>query len=272
MKKAIIAILAIILIVALYSLLEPYLLEVKPYTITSEQIPPAFDGLSIVFLSDIHRGPFFSEDRVANLVYKVNEINPDIVLLGGDYVHVHNRYMPSCFRELANLKTKNKFGVLGNHDYYGGADLTRYYMATAGIRCLNNRSVWLNRGKQRIKLGGVGDLEEDVQDLSPTINNVNASDYVILLSHNPDYAESITSNKVDLVLSGHTHGGQITFFGLWTPVNKSNYGQKYQTGLVQAPHTKVLVSNGIGSVIVPLRFGARPQIVQLTLKHKDVKK
>ncbi|MGE5403774.1 MAG: metallophosphoesterase [Candidatus Saccharibacteria bacterium] len=272
MKRLGIALLALLLLLASYSVIGPYLLEIKNYTITSEQVPPAFDGFKIVFLSDIHRGPYFSENRVAKLVYEVNDLNPDMVLLGGDYVHVESKYMPTCFTQLSKLQSQLKFGVLGNHDYYGGKDLSKYYMASAGIRCLNNHAVWIARGKQRIKLGGVGDLEEDVQDLSPTIRNAKPSDYVILLSHNPDYAETLFSDNVDLVLSGHTHGGQIAFFGLWTPVNKSNYGRKYLTGLVQAPHTQVLVSNGIGTVIVPIRFGARPQIVEITLKHKAVKK
>lgn len=263
----------LIIILVAYSLIEPYLLEVKQYTITSDQVPPAFDGLRIAFLSDIHRGPFVSQERMGQLVNKVNGLHPDLIALGGDYVHVERKYLPSCFIELSKLRAKyGVYGVLGNHDYYGSSDLTAYYMARAGIICLSNHSTWVNIGNQRIKLGGVGDFEEDMQDLSPTIDDVKPDDYVILLSHNPDYAETFTDNEVDLMLSGHTHGGQITLFGLWTPFNRSLYGQKYQSGLVQTSSTKVIVSNGIGTVIAPIRFGARPQIVEVTLKHEMAKK
>jgi uncharacterized protein len=103
--------------------------------------------------------------------------------------------------------------------------------------------------------------------LGPIIEGTNADDFVILVSHNPDYAEELPPGAVDLTLSGHTHGGQITFFGLWAPYLPSDYGQRYRTGLVETENTTVIVSNGIGTIFPPIRFFAPPQIVEITLER-----
>jgi predicted MPP superfamily phosphohydrolase len=100
----------------------------------------------------------------------------------------------------------------------------------------------------------------DSQDINPTIFDVKQSDFVIRISHNPDYCESFSTKKIDLVLSGHTHGGQVTFFGIHAPFLPTFTGQKYRSGLVKLAHTEVLVTNGVGTVFPPVRFCARPQI------------
>ena len=104
-------------------------------------------------------------------------------------------------------------------------------------------------------------------DVEPTLEETSSDDFVILLSHNPDYAEELPAEAVDLMLSGHTHGGQISFFGLYAFYLPSDYGQKYRTGVVENGSTTVIVSNGIGTASVPpVRFFARPQIVEITLR------
>ena len=107
----------------------------------------------------------------------------------------------------------------------------------------------------------MGDYYYDIQDLEPTIAGTTKEDFVILVTHNPDYVEEISTNKVDLVFAGHTHGGQVTFFGLWAPLIPSQYGQKYRTGLLSVGEMRVIVTNGIGTITPPVRFFARPQIV-----------
>ena len=266
------ALLASALLVALlvgYMFAEPYWLKVTRMDFADPDVPPPFDGTRVVFISDIHHGSHFSTERVARLVEKVNALNPDIILLGGDYVHQDPKYIFPCFEELARLRaTMGKFGVAGNHDHWESIELTREAMARAGIVALDNRAVWIERGSQRIRIGGVGDLWEDAADADPTIGDAGQDDFVILLSHNPDYAERIAHHKIDLVLSGHTHGGQVTFFGLWAAAVPSAYGQKYRSGMVDTGYTKVLTSNGVGTITPPVRFFARPEIVVLTLKRE----
>ncbi|KJS18083.1 MAG: metallophosphoesterase [Peptococcaceae bacterium BRH_c4b] len=263
---------SILLLIALfsYSLCEPYWLIIKRVDIDDKDIPGSFDGTKIAFISDIHHGPFFSRNRVRSLVGKVNELDPDIVILGGDYVHRDPKYIAPCFDELKNLKADTgKFGVLGNHDHWEGAALTRECMKKSEITLIDNQAGWIRKGSEKIKIGGVGEFWEDAQDIYPTIHDVKEEDFVILVSHNPDFAEKISGHYIDLVLSGHTHGGQVTLFGLWAPLVPSAYGQKYRTGMVYTKFTNVLITNGVGTITPPVRFFARPEIVLITLKHKQ---
>jgi predicted MPP superfamily phosphohydrolase len=249
-----------------YSLFEPYWLTVHEVHIVDPDVPTAFEGTRIAFLTDIHHGPYFSLGRVRRAVEMANQLRPDIVLLGGDYVFASPQYIEPCFAELAMLQaTLGAFGVLGNHDHWQDAVLTSDKMIEAGIEWVNNRAVWVERGGQRIKIGGVGDLWEGSQDLTPTTGDASEEDLVILVSHNPDYVEAMATSMVDLVFAGHTHGGQVTLFGLWAPFVPSAYGQRYRSGVVDAGPTTVIVSNGIGTIPPPLRFFARPEIVLVHL-------
>ena len=269
MRKPLLVALIGALVTLLYaSVIEPRWLIVREVEILDSDIPPSFDGKRIAFLTDMHHGPYFSLRRVKSLVDRTNALQPDLILMGGDYVYLGAQYIGPCFAELARLDAPcGKFGVLGNHDHWNDARLTRQGMRAAGITVLDNRAEWIAVGEERIRVGGVGDLWEDSQHLSATTSGVKDEDLAILLSHNPDYVESIHTAAVDLVLSGHTHGGQVTVFGLWAPITNSDFGQKYRSGVVRTPSTTAIVSNGVGTVTPPLRFGARPEIILIHLRR-----
>ncbi|NLG84555.1 MAG: metallophosphoesterase [Firmicutes bacterium] len=260
---------ALAALIFLYAHLEPFWIATKTIPIMDADVPTGFDGTRIVFISDIHHGPYFSRPRLKRLVQRINALKPDLILLGGDYVHRSPRFIRSCFAELAHLQAPlGVYGVLGNHDHWAGAAASREAMVKAGIRPLDNRGYWIFRGGRRIRIGGVGDLRTDTQDLRPLLSGVKADDFTILVSHNPDFVEEIGpfADRIDLILNGHTHGGQVTFFGLWAPLVPSKYGQKYRTGVIDLAGMKAIVSNGIGTVTPPVRFFARPQIVVVVLK------
>lgn len=262
MAKLLIIITVMFIILIGYGFFEAFWIQIKVTKITDADVPPSFKNTRIVFITDIHYKENFAREQIRKVVEKVNSLNPDIILLGGDYVSYSQDHIKPCFEELARLKASiGKYGVLGNHDHRENERLTKECMRKAGIVCLDNDSLWIYKNKDRIKIGGVGDYWEDLTIIQNTIHDVDESDFVIVLSHNPDFAETLKTNKVDLVLSGHTHGGQITFFGLWSPFVPSQYGQKYRTGLVKTEHTQVLISNGVGFASnYPIRFFARPQI------------
>lgn len=259
--KVLLYLLIVCILLGAYMFIEPYWLDVKQINIKNKDIPSSFDGKKIVFVSDIHHGPNFSRDRVKRMVEKVNDLEPDIILIGGDYTEKDGHYITPCFEELKNLEAPlGKYGVLGNHDYFRNAQPVKQGMRQAGITILDNTAQWIVHGKGRIRIGGVSDLYHGPQLLNPTIKDVREDDFVILLSHNPDFVERIRTYKVDVVLSGHTHGGQVTFLCLWAPYIPSSYGQKYKTGVVETEYTRVYISNGVGSTGIPIRFFARPQI------------
>ncbi len=247
--------------------------ETAEYTFESADLPQAFDGLRVAYVSDIHRGPYVSEADVGLVVDQVNALQADLVLLGGDYVYMGTKYEASAFAQLQRLKAPlGCYAVLGNHDHGRpdsadpGPGNAIKAAAEAGIPLLVNEGVWLQKDGERIRLGGVDDFKAGTSDLDPVIEDTESSDFVLLLSHHPDFSEELPKDAVDLVLSGHTHGGQITLAGMWALHVPSDYGDKYRTGMVQNDVTTVIVSNGIGtSTILPIRLFAPAQIVVVTL-------
>ena len=249
-----------------YTLLEAGWLRVVRRSVRVPRLPRPFQGTTVALLSDIHHGPFTGVDYVKGIVERTNSLSPDLVMLAGDYVHRSGRYIRPCFQALSQLSSRwGVFGVMGNHDYWEGDEESRNAMARAGIVELRNTGTWLQYAGARLRLAGVGDLWTDRQDLDAALGDAVDNDTALLLSHNPDYVEEITDHRVGLVLSGHTHGGQVVLPLVGAPRVPSRFGQKYLEGLVVGPQCQVYVSRGLGTVTPPVRFCCRPEIVLLTL-------
>jgi uncharacterized protein len=252
-----------------YTALEAKWCRVTSVSIEMPRLPESFAGLRIAFLSDIHHGPFVPLAYVRHAVAMANALAPDLILLGGDYVHRNRSYIAPCIHELGKLQAPlGVHAVLGNHDHWESASETKQALAQAKIRELTNTAIWLQRGEARLRLGGVGDLWEDRQRLHSVLDGVSEKDPCLLLSHNPDYVERIQDGRIGLVLSGHTHGGQVVVPGYGSPIVPSRYGQKYAHGLVQGPVARVFVTRGVGTVTPPVRLFCRPEIALLTLQPK----
>ena len=167
--------------------------------------------------------------------------SPTSLRLVGDFVHREPEFIAPGIAELGKLRGKlGRFAVRGNHDnqdYHGPCNfrpLSRAALAEAKLPDLNNCGTWIERQGARLRICGVGDLWTDQQDLHTALGDATKSDAVVLLSHNPDFVETIRDPRVGLVLSGHTHGGQIVLPGYGAPIVPSRYGQKYLYGLVKA--------------------------------------
>lgn len=264
-----------------YSSLETRWIKTTYVTIESPDIPKSFNGIRIVFVSDIHHGASLSRERVTKLVQRINNLNPDIIILGGDYVSRDEKYIKPVFDELRNLKSKyGVYGVMGNHDYFVNGDLTLKMMARNGIKLCDNKSYWLKINRDSIKIGGVDDPDGQDPELDSTVFDVHKKDFCILISHRPEFIDKINDDLVDLTISGHTHGGQVTFFGLWAPILPTENGiwaslslskesQKYRYGLLHSkPYMQSYISSGIGTRSPHFRFFCRPEIAVLELKRK----
>jgi predicted MPP superfamily phosphohydrolase len=249
-----------------YPFVEACLPTVRHLTFSLPRLPEIFRGTTVAFLSDIHHGPLTGTGFIRKVVERTQALEPDLILLGGDYVHTSEIYIAPCFDLLRNLSAPlGVHGVLGNHDYWENEDLTRECLAEAGITDLTNTGVWIQKEGHRLRLAGVGDLWEDSQDLEAALGDCGKQEAAILLSHNPDYAEAVEDARVGLILSGHTHGGQIVIPAYGAPIMPSAYGQKYRYGWVKGPTSTVFVTSGLGTIYPPVRFRCRPEIVLLTL-------
>ena len=248
-----------------YGLFEASWVNIDRQTLPLARLPDSFTGTTIAFLTDIHHGPFTTLDYVSSIVRTTLSLRPDLILLGGDYSLLDAKYIRPCLDLFSALHAPlGVYGILGNHDYWHGLHETTEGLAAAKITELTNRGVWLNKGSDRFRLAGVDDYWCGHINLKEALGDAKADDACLLLSHNPDYAERLRDRRVGLVLSGHTHGGQvITPWG--APIVPSHYGQKYLRGLVQAPETLVYISRGLGTSGIPVRIGSRPEINLITL-------
>ncbi|MDB5319416.1 MAG: putative metallophosphoesterase [Phycisphaerales bacterium] len=256
--------------------------EARWFEITRRQIAikglsPGLNGLRIVQLSDIHHGPWMSLAWVRQIIEATNALAPDIIALTGDYIYNGTDYVRPMALELAKLRPRvGVVGVMGNHDWWGGGELTKWAFAKERLPLIDNARMFVTpqrrlakEAKDGLCLAGVGDLWEDKCVYDKALGDVPGGMPRILLSHNPDVAEEPqflqSGLRVDLMLSGHTHGGQICLPGVGAPVTNSAYGQKYAKGLVAGPVCPVFISRGLGMTVMPVRVGVRPEIAVIEL-------
>ena len=268
MKKIVLSLILLGISCLFYAyFIEPYWIQEVNVNIVSKDVPKSFNNKRIIFISDIHHWNHHSIERIEDLVVMINEINPDIIILWWDYIYWDENYIIPVFKALSKLKAPLWiFWVSGNHDHWEWYDDTIKNMINAWITPIDNYSEWININWEKIKIWGVPDLWEWIPDISLITNDVSDNDFMILVSHNPDFVEDFKSKKIDLMLSGHTHWGQVTLFWLYAPLVPSKYWNKYRSGLIETGNTKLIVTNWIGTMPPAVRFFARPQINVITLK------
>ncbi len=247
------------------SLAEAYSIEVNKVAVTLKNLPAAFHGLRIALLTDFHHGYFISRDQIASAVKLTNSLEPDLVLLAGDYIHNDVEYIEPVMAELGALRAPlGVFAVQGNRDLWVNRMLTTWALAQNNIEELTNRGVWLRRGESCIWLCGIDDCTMGAPDMQAALRGASLDAFALALTHNPHYVDVLDDPRVALTLCGHTHGGQINLPLIGRPFLPSGC-EKYPLGLIQGPHNKVFVSTGVGSVFPPLRYRCPAEIALLTL-------
>jgi predicted MPP superfamily phosphohydrolase len=217
---------------------------------------------------------------VREVARRAASLKPDVVLLTGDYVHSgvgHVQASLACLSPVFDLRVPT-VAVLGNHDFYGAADVLRKEFVRYSIPLLENQRLFLDAATRSLLsaptgpalcIAGLSDYTEDRINPARALAGVPDGMPRLVLSHNPDAAEDPAllqlAPRIDLMLSGHTHGGQVRLPLLGTPIVPSKHGAKYAGGLVQGPQFPVLVCRGIGMSIIPVRWNVPPEILELTL-------
>jgi len=248
--------------------IEPGRIELTRPVIPLPNLPPAWDGVRIAHLADLHFGGINDLGFMQRVVALVNAEKPDLVVNVGDFGGWNDDTRPQLSRALAGIEAPlGSLAVLGNHDYDWFAVGVEKMLADAGIRLIDNDRVVLDRRGEKLAVAGVGDLDRSVQDLSAALADLPADAGRVLLTHNPDYAELMpAAPRVDLMLCGHTHGGKINLPLIGTPILPIKHRQ-YAAGLARGPHCPVYTSRGIGTTNPPIRFRCRPELPIITLRR-----
>jgi len=254
------------------AMIEPHQIEITHQTIAIENLPVEFQGLRVVQLSDVHHSPFLDEERINEAVRMANDLRPDLVALTGDYISHSRDYIAPCARALGRLRAAHGvFAVLGNHDHWTDGAMMRAALADQGVHVLCNESERIERGSSHIRLAGVDDLMVKRDDLRQALEETYWDETRILLSHNPAIIREAARAGVDLVLSGHTHGGQINWRLLTGRKDRKiarwlrRPSRRLMRGHAQLGSTQLYVNRGLGTVVVPLRYGCPPEITLLEI-------
>lgn len=240
--------------------------RIKEYCIESDRLPESFDGCRVAFVSDIHYPSLFTAKRLGKLVSSLEGMQPDLLLLGGDYV-TDNDSISALFSALSAVEPRcGTFAVLGNHERKN-APLIAQAMEMHGVVLLADDVARLGTDEEPLFIAGIHDSFSCDSAMLQRVNGLEDKGFVILLAHTPDYAER-SSVGADVVLSGHTHGGQVSLLGLYAPVKNTQYGNRFLCGRnVTTAGTTVITTNGVGTSRKKVRFCVPSEVVLLTLKR-----
>lgn len=248
---------------------EPHWLEFTRVDIPIRRLPRRFHGFTLAQLSDLHISPFTTTERLASLIARINALHADVIVVTGDFVDFEARYAEPTAQVLRGLRApEGIYTILGNHDYYAGADQVAASLVANGLGLLRNTHTVLRRGADKLYLLGADDPTHTPRlrshaDLPRTLRGTAPDAPRILLVHNPILAPAVVAAQIDLGISGHTHGGQVRVPYLTDRVLRRieyiDHG-RYTWG-----ETQFYVNRGYGTIGPPIRFRCRPEVTLLRL-------
>ncbi len=255
-------------------------LRLSLHDVEIPDLPASFDGYRIAVLTDFHHGPQQPRARAERAVAFANSQAPHLTVLLGDYGTSDGRapgwsrrYYRHVFAALGPVLTRLRandgvLAVIGNHDHYADAEETAAWLSSLGVRVLRGERIELASNGAALHVVGIQDLWEGEVSTASVAALVDGVTPTIILSHHPDAVQHCAHPGVQLVLSGHTHGGQVVLPWLGALVTRSEFCTRHHpSGWVPNPHAPLFVSRGVGAQI-PLRFGAPPEVVVLTLRSR----
>ncbi len=270
--------LIIIALISIYLYFENNAIQITNIDVKSPTVPDSFNDFTIVHISDLHNKDFGKGQN--NIIDKIRETNPDIIVVTGDIIDSYDTHVDITAEFINGIsKIAPVYYVPGNHesrlldDYF----LLKTQMQTAGVHVLENDFISISRGNDKINIIGmkdpsfdylnhIGTTDEEIVKNNLSSLTENLSGYTILLSHRPELIDIYSSFNINLVFSGHAHGGQvrIPFIGGIIAPNQGLF-PKYTSGLHEVKNTKMIISRGLGNSAFPFRINNRPEIVVATL-------
>lgn len=245
------------------------------------RLPPALDGFTIAQLSDFHYDPIFSVTPIRRAIEIVNRLHPDLVVLTGDFVtipiyalHDHQESAKAaepCAKLLSELTSRlGSIAVLGNHDVRSDPELVTHALQDYGIRVLCNQSLPIEQDGSRFWLCGLDSADRE-PNMQRALDGVPQTESVVLLMHEPDFADHASAKPIDLQLSGHSHGGQIWIPGIgapWLPP----FARKYPRGRYKVRGLPLYTNIGLGTIRLPMRLNCTPEVTLITLRSPETTK
>jgi predicted MPP superfamily phosphohydrolase len=258
MKKALAVIATLIFILYLAGCATN--LQVNRITLNEDE-----NSLTVIFISDLHINSLLPEKYFTKVVNKIVQFKPDIVFLGGDYVDADTENITESIKLLVPLQQFPVFAVIGNHDNWISRTSITKELEDLGFIVLDNSYKKIEVKNRILLVSGIADLYTDNISLEAALNGIDPANLCILISHSPEPYEQIKDDsRVDLMLAGHSHGGQVTAFGIWAPILPLN-NRSYWRGHYDSEINHLIVTNGIGVYKYPIRFFARPGIELIKL-------
>jgi uncharacterized protein len=241
------------------------MLTIERQPIFLRRLSKSLNGFRIVQLSDLHYGPLTSEAQIRRAVETANELEPDLIALTGDYISHERRYAARCAELVGDLRARcGVYAVLGNHDHWTDAALITDLFRAEGIKVLINEGMRFERNGAAFWLAGVNDTMVGLEDLSLALAGASSNEMKLLLAHNPIILRRAARAGVDLVLSGHTHGGQVALRSERSASGRPR--RRLLRGLGRQGETQIYVTRGLGTVILPIRYGCPPEVSLLELR------
>jgi len=272
--------LALVLGLLSYPFLEAGTLNIQEHTLYAADLPANLKNVKIAYASDIHQCLWFSQERVNEVVRTLNNMSADLIILGGDYA-TDSKSAIEFFRNMPSLSARlGVFGVLGSSDRANeenGVSTLIAEMKNAGVIPLVNQVESVKVGQSYIRIAGADDYHNGTPDVTGIAAQVSQKDFVIFAGHTPDLMPDVLKGRsiendshwFDLALFGSTHGGQVSFLGHTPFANLAPaMGARYLSGWLEENRASILISNGVGTSMAPVRLFTPPQIHLITLKSR----
>jgi hypothetical protein len=245
--------------------------KIENVKLLSKNLPAQLEGLRIAMISDVHVGMYMLEDDMLKYTQAINNLKPDVIFIPGDFITSRTDEILPFVRSFSGLKSKHGiYTCLGNHDFFGDPDTITEKVRGMGMKVLRNETEELEIDGARLILSGVDDgRHANFKKVSYEAASLNTTR--ILLCHKPYYFDSAVAGKFDIMLSGHTHGGQIVLFDfLGVKLTPAALASQYVSGKYHRGNSVLYVSRGIGTVGLPVRINCPPEITLFTLTREPI--